>query len=239
MRRIWALAVYVTGDFFRSLACIVPLAAALAFGLIAFEYGMDQAQFITVGGIGIAGISLTTTLLLASRANRATFYLLVVRLRGRWELLAALGLSSLGITAALTLLIAAGNLVTGRLTLQTPSALWILPTWLVLWLLSTALAFPLSALVGQGGSHLAGFFFLALLLVANEQRGWLLARGLDWAVKAVNAVLWPVSTLLSQASSGLHGRTYLTAGLLTLAYACVLFLLAVSLLGQKDLIWPE
>jgi hypothetical protein len=239
MRRIWALTVYVTRDFFRSLACIVPLAAALAFGLIAFEYGMDQAQFITVAGIGIGAISLTTTLLLASRTNRATSYLLVARLQGRWELLAALGLSSLGITALLALLIAAGNLAAGRLTLDFPSALWIVPTWLALWLLSTALAFPLSALVGQGGSHLAGFFLLALLLVGNERRAWLQGRGLDWAVKGINAVLWPVSTLLSQASAGLHGRTYMLSGLLTLSYAGLLFLLAVSLLGQKDLIWAE
>lgn len=239
MKRIWALTLYTTREFCGSLACIVPLAAGLAFGLIAFEYGMDQAQFITVAGIGIGLINLTTTLLLASRANRASSYLLVVRLRGRWELLAALGLSSLGITAAVAILIAGGNLVAGRLTLDFPSVLWIVPTWLALWLLTTVLAFPLSALVGQNGSHLAGILLLALLLVANEQRSWLVGRGLNWVVRAVNAVLWPVSTLLGQASAGLHDRSYYLAGLLTVAYAAVLFLLAVSLFQQKDLIWPE
>ena len=61
MRRTWVLARFFVSDLFRSLAGIVPLAAALAFGVIAFEYGMDQPQFITVAGLGTCAICCLTT----------------------------------------------------------------------------------------------------------------------------------------------------------------------------------
>lgn len=239
MIRIWTLTWFETRDLFRSLAGIVPLAAALAFGLIAFEYGMDQAQFITVSGIGIGAICLLSTLLLASRANRATSYLLVTRLHRRSEWLAALVLSGLGITIMLAILITLGNLLARRLTLDFPSALWILPSWLPIWLLAAALALPLSALVGRGGSHLVGYVLLTTLLIANDRKAALAALGLDWFSKGVTTILWPMSTLLAQASSGIHDRSYWLAGALTLTYAGLLFGLAASFLANKDLLWPE
>jgi hypothetical protein len=239
MNRVWILSLFFTRDLFRSLAGIVPVAVALGFGLIAFEYGMDQAQFITVAGIGTGAICLLTTLLLASRANRASSYLLIARLRRRSELLAALVLSGLGITAILAILITAGNLLSGRLALRFPSALWVLPTWLPLWLLAASLALPLSTLVGRGGSHLAGYVFLAALLIANDRQAMLAARGLDWLVKAVIVSLWPTSTLLAQASAGIQDRRYALAWVLTLAYAALLFGLATSFLADKDLLWSE
>jgi hypothetical protein len=207
MMRIWTLTLFLTRDLFRSLAGVVPLAAALAFGLIAFEYGMDQAQFTTVAGVGTGAICLLTGLLLASRANRASSYVLVARLPWRGELLVALVLGSLLITAALTLLITGGNLLAGRLTLEFPSVLWILPTWLPLWLLMAVLALPLSALAGQNGSEIVGWVLLTALLVANDQKARLQERGLDWLARGITAILWPVNTLLSQASAGSHGRS--------------------------------
>jgi hypothetical protein len=239
MKRPWTLAWFLVRDLFRSLAGIVPLAAGLVFGILAFEYGMDQAQFITVAGVGIGATCMLTALLLASRANRAASYLLVARLHNRSELLVALVLSSLGITAVLAVLITVGNLLAGRLTLDFPSGLWILPSWLALWLLAVALALPLSALVSRGGSHLAGFLMLAVLLVANDQKAMLRSRDLDWLVRAVNTVLWPVNTLLARASAGIHDRTYFLALVLTLAYAASLFVLAVQLFADKDLLWTE
>jgi hypothetical protein len=239
MNRVWILSLFLTRDLFRSLAGIVPLAVGLGFGLIAFEYGMDQAQFITVAGLGMGAICLLTTLLLASRANRASSYLLVARLHRRSELLAALVLSSLGITAVLASLITAGNLLSGRLSLEFPSALWVLPTWLPLWVLAASLALPLSALAGRGGSHLAGYMLLAALLIANDRKAVLATRGLDWLVRVVTAVLWPTSTLLAQASAGHHGRLYVLAWVFNLAYAALLFGLATSLFADKDLLWSE
>lgn len=239
MNRVWTLTLFLTRDLFRSLAGIVPLAVGLAFGIIAFEYGMDQAQFITVAGIGSGTICLLTTLLLASRVNRASSYLLVARLHRRTELLAALVLSALLITAMLAIVITAGNLLAGRVTLDFPSALWVLPTWLPLWILAASLALPLSALVGRGGSHLAGYVLLAALLVANDRKTMLSDQGLGWLVRAVDAILWPLNTLLARASAGIHDRLYTIAWILTLAIASLLFGLAASLLEEKDLLWSE
>ena len=239
MRRVFALTSFLVSDLTRSLAGILPLASTLAFGLIAFEYGMDQPQFITVAGIGMGAICLATALVSASRANRATSFLLVCRLRRRSELLAALVLGSLATTAVLSLVMAFANLLAGRLTLDFPSSLWIVPTWLPLWLLAAALALPLSGLVERGGSHLAGYFLLAGLLMANDRRALLAKHGLSWLTKVVEAVLWPVNTLLAQASAGIHSLEYLLAWVLTCAYAVLLFGFAASLFEDKDLIWSE
>jgi hypothetical protein len=239
MKRVRTLIGFFSRDLFRSLAGVIPLAAALAFGIIAFEYGMDQAQFITVAGVGIGAICLLTTLLLASRANRASTYLLISKLRARSELLLALVLSGFGITVVLALLITVANLATGRLNLDVPSVLWIVPTWLALWLMASALALPLSSLVGRGGSQLVGYAVLSALLLANDRQDLLRTRGLDWLVRTVDAVLWPVGTLLSRASSGIHDKTYILALAATVGYAVLLFILAAWLFVDKDLLWTE
>ncbi len=239
MNRICALAGFFAKDLFLSLAGIVPLAAALAFGIIAFEYGMDQAQFITVAGIGVGAICLLTTLVLSSRANRASSYLLITRLGRRSGLLVVLVLTGLGITSALAILIASGNLLTGRLALDFPTALWIVPTWIPLWLLAGALALPLSALVSRGGSHLISYVLLAGLLIANDRKAMLSSHGLDWLSRGLSTLLWPISTLLAQASSGIHDRSYWLAGALTLVYTGLLLAAAISLFQDKDLLWSE
>jgi hypothetical protein len=239
MSRVAILASFLIRDLFRSFVGIVPLGVALAFGTIAFEYGMDQAQFITVAGIGIGSICLLSTLLLGSRANRASSYLLVAKLHRRTELLAALIVGGLAITTALAILITAGNLLAGRLALDLPSALWILPSWLALWLVAATLALPLSALTSRAGSHVLGYALLAALLVVNDQKIRLQVRGFDWLVRAVTTILWPVSTLLAQASAGLHDRSFFLALAATLGYAVLLLSLADQLLGDKDLLWTE
>ena len=239
MKRVFTLTSFLIRDLFCSLAGIVPLASTLAFGLIAFEYGMDQPQFTTVAGIGMGAICLATALILASRANRAVSFLLVARLHRRTELLAALVLGSLVITATLSLLMALANLLAGRLTLDFPSALWIVPTWLPLWLLAAALALPLSGLVARSGSHLVGYLLLAGLLIANDRKAFLIRHRMNWLSQVVETILWPVSTLLARASAGIYTLDYALAWALTCAYAVLLFSLAASLLGDKDLIWSE
>jgi hypothetical protein len=237
--RIRTLTWFLVRELSRSPAGIVPLAAALAFGLIAFEYGMDQPQFITVAGVGTGGICLLSALLLAGRANRAWSYPLIARLRHRGELLAAIVLASLTITAVLSLFIGLGNLLVGRLALDFPSALWILLTWPALWLLAAALALPLSSLTARAGSHLAGWVLLAALLVGQDQAPRLRSRGLDQVTQAISLLLWPPTTLLSRASAGVHDLSYLLALVLTVAYAAVLFVLASQVFADKDLLWPE
>ncbi len=239
MTRVWTLALFFVRDLFRSLAAVVPLAVALAFGLMAFEYGMDQAQFIPVAGLGSGAIGWLAALLLAGRADRATSFLLVARLRRRVELLAALFIGSLGLMAVWAILIAVPNLLAGRLTLEFPSALWIGPTWLALWSLAVALALALSGLVHRGVSHLVGYVLLTALLVANDQKALLAEHRLEGLVRIVNALLWPVSTLLAQAAAGRHDRLYFLALALTSGYAALLFALAGQLLAGKDLLWQE
>jgi hypothetical protein len=239
MRRIWVLARYFVSDLARSLAGIVPLAAALAFGVIAFEYGMDQPQFITVAGLGTCAICSLTTLLLAGRANQASTYPLLARLKRRGELLAALVVGGIVITTILVLMISAANLILGRLTLNFPSVFWILPTWSALWLLGAALALPLSGLTGRRGSNVAGWVFLTVLLVANDQGTWLRNHGFEWLTRAISAITWPVATMLRQASADTHGRNYILALLLTLLIAGLLYGLAAQLLEDKDLLWAE
>jgi hypothetical protein len=239
MSRICILSALLTRDLYQSMASVVPLAAALAFGLIAFEYGMDQAQFITVGGVGTLALCFLTTQLLASRANRASTYLVLGRLTHRAELLAALILSGVGITALLAVLITVGNLLTGRLSLGLPSALWILPTWLPLLLMSAALGLAISGLVARAGSHLLGYLLLVGLLVANDQSASLAERGFTGVVRAVSTILWPVTTLLAHASAGAFDLAYFVSGALTLGYAALLFALAAMLFQTKDLLWSE
>jgi hypothetical protein len=148
-------------------------------------------------------------------------------------------LSGLGITAVLAVLITAGNSLSGRLSLDFPSALWVLPTWLPLWVLAASLALPLSALVGRGGSHLAGYVILSSLLIANDRKDLLAARGLDWLARSVSAILWPPSMLLAQASAGNYDRLYALAWAFTLTYAILLSGLAISFFEDKDLLWSE
>jgi hypothetical protein len=239
MNRIFILSTILVRDLFLSMSGIVPLAAALAFGLIAFEYGMDQAQFITVGGVGTLVLCFLTTLLLASRANRASTYLVLARLHRRAELLASLILASFSISVLLAILIALGNLLTGRLILELPATYWIPPSWSPLLLLAASLGLALSGLVARGGSHLVGYLLLAGLLVANEQSALLADRGLTWLARAVAAAIWPVSTLLAHASAGSLDGAYFLAGALTLGYAILLYLLAALLFQDKDLCWSE
>lgn len=239
MTRLSVLASLLVRDLFLSMAGIVPLAAALAFGLIAFEYGMDQAQFITVGGVGTLALCLLSTLLLASRANRASTYLLLARLYHRTELLASLVLASLSITIPLAILIAVGNLLTGRLTLDLTAAFWVLASWLPLLLMAACLGLALSGLVARSASHLLGYLLLAGLMVANDRSAMLANHGFEWLAKGVSLSLWPVSTLLAHASAGELHPAFFLAGALTLGYAALLYGLAARLFRSKDLLWAE
>ena len=239
MTRIYTLSLFLIRDLFRSLACLAPVAAGFTFYAIAFEYGMDQDQFITVTGVGLGAIGLLTALLLTGCANRASFYPFTARLHRRSELLAAIVIGSLAVTAVIAVLMTEAALLQHKLTLDFPSALWIIPTWLALWLFMTSLALPLSSLVSRDGSHMMGYVLITVLLIANDRRSFFEERGLQWLSRAVGAVLWPMATLLAQASGGDHGVSYLVAGAATVVYAAILFALATALFEHKDLLWPE
>jgi len=239
MKRILTTALFLVRDLFASLAGLVVPALSLTFYAIAFQYGMDQPQFITVAGVALGALALLTVLLLAARANRASFYPFVARLHRRAELLLAIGAGSLLITGVVAVLMAAAALAQNKLTLDWPSALWIVPTWLSLWAMAAALGLLLTPLTGRDGSHLLGYLLLTVLLVAHDRR-WLLDQmRVQWAGRALSAVLWPPATLLAQASANLHTRPYYLAAGLTLAYALLLLAVAAQLFARKDLIWAE
>jgi len=239
VKRICTLSAFLIRDLFRSLAGLLPLAAGFTFYGIAFEYGMDQAQFITVAGVGLGAICLLTALLLTGRANRASFYPFAARLHRRSEQLVAVMAGSLAITTVIAFLMTEAALLRHQLTLDFPSALWIIPTWLALWLLMAAMALPLSSLVSRDGSHMVGYVLITALLTANDRRSFLEDHRLHWLSRAVSAILWPMATLLAQASAGIHGRSYLLALALTVVYAGLLFGLAMALFEHKDLLWVE
>ncbi len=79
----------------------------------------------------------------------------------------------------------------------------------------------------------------AALLIVNDQKSTLLAGGPEWAVRLLTIIFWPVTTLLSQASAGVHDLDYFLALLLVLVYALFLFVLAAYLFSNKDLLWAE
>jgi hypothetical protein len=239
VKRICTLGLFLIRDLFRSLAGLLPLAAGFTFYGIAFEYGMDQAQFVTVAGVGLGTICFLTVLLLTGRSNRASFYPFAARLQDRSEQLVAVIAGSLAVTAVIAFLMTEAALLQHKLTLDLPSALWIMPTWLVLWLFMATLALPLSSLVSRNGSHMVGYVLITALLVANDRRSYLVDHRLHWLSRAVSAILWPMATLLAQASAGIHGWRYLLALVLTIVYAGLLLGLAVGLFRHKDLLWAE
>lgn len=239
MKRLYTLCLFLIRDMFRSLTGLVPVAAGFTFYAIAFEYGMDQAQFITIAGVGLGAIALLTALLLTGHANRASFYPFAARLHRRSELLAAIVAGSLVVTAVIAVLMTEAALLQHKLVLDFPSALWIIPTWLALWLFMAALALPLSSLVSQDGSNMVGYVLVTGLLIANDRRSFLEERGLEWLSRAAGVVLWPMATLLAQASAGRHDGSYLLAWVVTVVYAAVLFALSAAQFMGKDLLWPE
>ena len=239
MRRILPLSLFLVRDLFLSLSGVVVPAAGLTFYLIAFRYGMDQAQFTTVAGVVLGAISLLTALLLAGRAGRASFFPFVARLHHRGELLVAIIVASVAVTCVVAVLITAAALLRHQLSLDWPSALWIVLTWLALWILTAALALPLSGLTSREGSHLLAYVLVTTVLVANDRRWLLEQNGLPWLSRAITLLLWPTTTLLAQASAGVHDRLYFLALAATLGYALILFVLALELFEHKDLIWAE
>ena len=239
MIRVATLTICYLRCLFRSLAGMVPPGLALAFGYIAFEYGMDQSQFIVVGGIGVGLICLVTTLLLTGQANRAWSYPMVARLRHREELLVALMVGAILLTAILAALITTANLLIDRLTLSFPSVCWVVPTWVAIWFLAATLGLMLSNLVSRRGFPLVAWVGLTGVLVANEQKMVLESAGYVWLARVISMVTWPVRTLLFQASVLNHDRTYWLAFGLTLGYGLLLFLISAILFARKDLLWAE
>ncbi len=235
MRGVATFSLYLLKDFSRSLWVIVPPGVTLALYRVFFLYGSDSAYLASIGGLIMALVCLLTTLLLASRANRASTYPLLARLPHRYELVAGVALSSL----AVTLVMAAGLLATvilgGGVPLTLSELLAIVPRWLAILLLVVAFGLHMSRLVSRNGSNWVAYIVLILLTVSYERLEYPNSALLDAARAAFLSVLSPVTTTLL--SSGTDG--YIQNLLITLAYATLLLALAIWLFRKKDLLWTE
>lgn len=234
MSRVAILSLFLLRDLYRSLLGVAPPAVALALYWLTFYYPVNAGYFAAVGGADLVIVCLVTTLLVASRCNRATSYPMLARLRRRWELLAAVILCSVGVTAVLGIgfsLLAVGS---QRVALTWAEVGSLAPRWLAVFALSAAIGLHLSRLVSRRGSHLATVLSLALLVIVSDSR---VGLGQEWAAPRdlAKALLLPVGQVMSGDSAALEP----VAAAWVVVYAAVLFLGATILFAGKDLLWAE
>lgn len=242
VRQIGTLTAFLVRDLARSLAGAAPPAMTLILYSFTFTYPAGIDYFAAVAGASLLTVAYVTTLLLAWRINRGISYPWLVLLRRRGSLLAALGLSTLIVTAAMTLLFTGLALVQRKIELSPMLAVQIGLRWLPLFVLAIAAGLLTSKLVSRGGSYLIVPVALAVLLTVDEWRGVLEHSGLGIAVQIVNVIGWPVRTLLLMDPTTVNSSTltWLTvAGLLSLLIAALLYWLAARSFDRKDLIWVE
>ena len=242
VRQIGTLTAFLVRDLARSLAGAAPPAMTLILYSFTFTYPAGIDYFAAVAGASLLTVAYVTTLLLAWRINRGISYPWLVLLRRRGSLLAALGLSTLIVTAAMTLLFTGLALVQRKIELSPMLAVQIGLRWLPLFVLAIAAGLLTSKLVSRGGSYLIVPVALAVLLTVDEWRGVLDHSGLGIAVQIVNVIGWPVRTLLLMDPTTVNSSTltWLTvAGLLSLLIAALLYWLAARSFDRKDLIWVE
>jgi hypothetical protein len=234
MSRVLTLGLFLLRELFRSPLGAAPPALTLALYWITFYYPVNAGYFAAVGGADLVTVCVVTTLLLASRCNRAASYPLLARLRGRWELLGAIILASMLITVALGIgvgLLAVG-LHTVTLTLEAAAA--IASRWLAVFALAAVLGLHMSRLVSRRGSHLATVALVGLLATMRDAR---LVPGEVWAgpLTVARLLTGPLGEVMSGESTLLNGP----AASWTLLYAVVLFMGAIFLIRSKDLLWAE
>jgi hypothetical protein len=234
MSRVGILSLFLLRDLVRSLLGVAPAALALGLYWLTFYYPVNSAYFAAVGGADLALVCLVTTLLIAGRCNRAVTYPLLARLRGRWELVAAVGVCSLGVTIALGA--GYGVLAVGlhAVVLTAEDVISIAPRWLAVFSLAAATGLHMSRLVSRRGSHLATIALMGLLVTISDSR---LGLGPEWSMprELARAILTPLTWVMSGDSAVLDAP----AVAWTMLYALLLFLGAVLLFARKDVLWAE
>lgn len=234
MSRMAILSLFLLRDLYRSLLGVAPPALALALYWLTFYYPVNAGYFAAVGGADLVIVCLVTTLLVASRGNRATSYPLLARLRRRWELLAAIVLCSLGVTAVLGTGFALLAVGSHRVTLTWAEVASIAPRWLAAFALSAAIGLHMSRLVSRRGSHLATVALICLLVTIGDSR---LGLGQEWSAPRdlARTLLVPLGQVMSGESAALDP----VAVAWVVTYAAVLFWGATILFSGQDLLWAE
>jgi hypothetical protein len=238
MNRVGALSLYFSWDLFRSLSGLLPPVLTLGFFQATFYFGGNLDYFAGVGGGDMMIVCLATSLLLVHRANRAATYPLLARLPHRYELLCAIVVGTLAITAVMTGLFLALVLGLHKTTVTPPELLIILARWLPLFLLATALGLNMGKLVSRGGSHILTTGVLAALVTMDELQFSVL-QDRNFLLDGIHWLASPIATLLSAPVHASSPVAYGMAFLITLAYAAALFVLAAALFQRKDLLWVE
>lgn len=242
VRQIGTLTAFLLRDLARSLSGAAPPALTLILYSFTFTYPAGIDYFAAVAGACLLTVAYVTMLLLAWRINRGISYPWLVLLRRRGSLLAALGFSTLVVSAAMTVLFTGLALVQRKIELSPELAVQIGLRWLPLFVLVIAAGLLTSKLVSRGGSYLVVPLVLAVLFTVDEWRGVLERSQLGIAVQTVNAIGWPVRSLLLTDPATVTASTVaplVGAGLLVLSLAALLSWIAIQSFANKDLIWVE
>ncbi len=235
MSRSLHFAEFLLRDFSRTLWVVVPPGLTLAFYRLFFQYGSDADYLASVGAIMFVLICLATTLLIASRTDRASTYPLLARLGSRSAVVLAVGLASLLVTVALAICFLTVIILNRQVPL-TPSGLAdISVRWLTLFVFTIAFGLHMSRLISRGGSNLLAYLLLISLVVSYQRLEYPPGRVLDTAALFIGYLKSPVEAVVL----GGVGMPPLQALAFTLGYALVLLLLAILLFARKDLLWAE
>lgn len=223
---------------------------------------------LLIGGFG-AGMVFLVTLSIAARANDAQHYPFLVRLKSRVEFVTAVLLSSLIITLIFQLLLALLALLNGPpLTLghllEIPP-IWLAPMIMMAVLALHASDF---ITIGWSRIYVFGLLAIllfgqglqneSLAKLANSlsryavTQGWveismrlenyassLLLADDNMINRLFSFVFWPFKALADGITNGYFTANQALAPAILLLYATVLFLLAVDLFANKDLIFSE
>lgn len=237
MSRILTLAWFITKDFFRSWQSFVPLALALTFYGVAFQYGVTPAYFAAVTPGAMIVVAIVTVLLLAGRFNRAASFPFIARLRQRSELLLAVVLTALAITIVLTGLITGMALWQNKFTTPLLRREWLLLIliWPCLYLFAGFFGLLLTNLTSRGSSHIVTYALIAALAAVYDYQFELTQAHQTFLLALWQRLLDPFSATLTPFSSA----NLLQAALLVLGYALVCFIIADWLFARKDLVWSE
>ncbi|MCA9972801.1 MAG: hypothetical protein KC425_21440 [Anaerolineales bacterium] len=173
MQRVWVLTQFLTRRFFFSLTGLLYILVALVYWIVLFPPQQSTPDmdnyFLIIGAFG-AAMAFLVTLTIASRANEAANYPLVVRLPSRVEMLTAVLLSALLAAGLLQLLVAALALLRGP-SLLDGRFLEIPPVWIAVNVLSAVLAMHASDFVASGWSRVVVFGLLAVFLFGQGNSG--------------------------------------------------------------------
>lgn len=212
-QRITSLSLYLLRSIMLSLTGLLFLLLGLVFYMIFFQPGQrtpDHDYFtLVIGGFGLV-TSFLITLSVASRANKAFHFPLLVRLPSRIEYLTSVLLASLVFAGVLQTLVALFAAAANGPEFTLQRAIEIPPLWIAIDILFIVIALHASDFVAAGWSRVYVFGVLAILLyvqsgleIVGEWLSGLLNRiGNAFLTQGFEFLASPAFTLSSWLASG-------------------------------------